>query len=206
MREAVSAHVGGFERRGRHAERGEHALAHVARVRHPGHVGDDAAEEGEAVVAVFVARARSGRERDAGADHRRELGLRGRELLVAPRVVFGEAFGVREQVADGDLRRIVRGVPEAGEFGHIPLRRVVEREEAGVAELEDGERREALRHRRDAEHGARIDGGACRHVAESGRARMHEPPVDDDPVGDARHAGPRSERAHQAVDGWERCL
>jgi len=58
---------------------------------------------------------------------------------------------------DRDARRISGRVDEACELGDVTLSRIVERELPLVPEPHDAERREALRHRRDAEDGVGID-------------------------------------------------
>ena len=60
------------------------------------------------------------------------------------------------------------------------LGRIVERQLAFVAQLEDRHRGEALRHRRDAEDGVGVDRRLRGDVAEAGRAGVRELAVDDD--------------------------
>ncbi len=87
-----------------------------------------------------------------------------------------------------------------GELGNVALGRIVERELSLVAQPHDAERREALRHRRDPEDGVGIDRRLRADVAVAGGPDVRQPAVDDDAVGDARHARPLGERLDEAVD------
>ncbi len=111
-----------------------------------GGVGDDAAEEAEGVVGVFVAGVGGGGEGDAGAEPFVEIGIAGAELLVAPGVVFGEAGGVAHEISDAEGGGVSGGEFHAGEFGNPFGDGVFEGELAFVAEFEDGQGGEALGH------------------------------------------------------------
>ena len=45
---------------------------------------------------------------------------------------LGEAGGVREQVADGDLRRVGGGIKQLAQLRHVALGGIVQREPAGI--------------------------------------------------------------------------
>ena len=114
VREAVRRHRGRLERRRRHAER----LAGSRRRR----------TRGTASPRRCARCGRGSRSRSSSTRRRRRARSRtecppqhlartassvARELLVAPRVVLGKAFGVRQQVADGDARRVGRRIRRA---------------------------------------------------------------------------------------------
>ena len=180
MREPVGRHRRGLERRRHHAERPQDIRGHVVGVRHARHATDDAAEDHEAVVGVLVGDAGRVRKRNAAAQHLRELIVADRELLISPRVVFGKAFRMREQVANGDLRRVGCRIFQRCKFRHVLLRRIVERELAFVAQLEDRHRGEALGHRGDTEDGVGVRRRFRLEVAIPRRAGVHQLAVDDD--------------------------
>ena len=74
-----------------------------------------------------------------------------RELAIAPRIVLGKTFIVREQVPDGEDRRVLRRIAQCREFGHVFRDGVLKRQPPFVTKLHDGGR-ETLRHRSDAEN------------------------------------------------------
>src|SRR6476646_9285566 len=86
---------------------------------------------------------------------------------------------------DRDARRIGRRILQPLQLRHVPLGWIVQRQFAGVAELQDRHGREALRHRRDTENRVAIDWTLRRQFAESRDARMSELAVDDDAPGGA---------------------
>lgn len=77
------------------------------------------------------------------------------------------------------------GVPHAGEFGDPFGDGVFEGELAFVAQFENGERCEALRHRRDAEDGVGGGGGLGGAVLDAGGANVGKFAIDDDAPDDA---------------------
>ena len=83
-------------------------------------------------------------------------------------------------MANRDLRRIGRRVAEGGKLGHVFFGRIVERELPFVTKLQDAHRREALRHRCDAEHRVGISRDLRGDVAVPDRADVRELAVDDD--------------------------
>ena len=132
--------------------------------------------------------------------HRAHLRVGGGQLAIAPRVVFGESLGMRQQVPDGEARRIGGRVDEARQLGDVARGRIVERELPLVAQAHDAERREALRHRRDAKHRVGVHRRLPADVAVAHGARVRQPAVDDDAVGDAGYAGPLGECLEEAVN------
>ena len=203
VRQTVRRHVGRLQRRGRHAERPENVGRDIIAVRHLRHVRDDSPEDGEAVVGILVCDARSVRERNARAQHPRQLLVGVREMAIPPRVVFRKSFGVRQQMADRDARRVARRIRHSGHLRHVPLRRIVERQLPFVAQLEDRHRGEALGHRRDAEHAIGIHRRPCRHVAEAAHTDVRELSVDDDAPRGARHVAAGRELREECVDVGE---
>ena len=108
------------------------------------------------------------------------------ELAVAPRVVLGKTGRHAEQVAEGDFGCVGGGRFDRAEFREVFLNGVLERQFAGVAEFEDGQRSEGLRHRGDAEGGARIGGNFFLEVGEADVARVEELSVEHDAPDQAR--------------------
>ena len=88
---------------------------------------------------------------------------------------------------DRHLRRIARRIDERLHLRDVLLRRIVERQLAFVAQLQDGDRGEALGHRRDAEDRVGGDRRLRRHVAIAGDAGVRELAVDDHAPGRAGH-------------------
>ena len=145
-----------LERRRRHAERTENVRGHVVGVRHARDARHDPPQDRESVVRVFVREAGRVRERDAGAHHGRHPVVGVRQLPVAPRIVFGKSFRVRQQMTDRDARRVARRILQRLQLGHIALRGIVERQLAVVAQLQDRHCGEAVRHRCDAKDGVLV--------------------------------------------------
>jgi hypothetical protein len=79
-------------------------------------------------------------------------------LVDRRRTIVRQPGLVREQVAQRDERRVARRIDQARQFGQVLLCGLVERQFAGVAELQDGQGREALRDGSETEDGVRIDG------------------------------------------------
>ena len=190
-----------MQRRRRHAERTQDVLRDVLVVGLSGHARDDAAEYGKPVVRVLVGDAGRVRERNAAAKHPRQLVLGLGELLIAPWVVFGETLGVRQQMPDRDPRRVRRRVAEALELRNVSLGRIVERQLARIAKLENRHRREALGHRRDAKDRVGVDRRFGLDVAHAHRALVRELAIDDDAP---RRAG-RVDRRRVVRRGSCRC-
>ena len=66
-----------------------------------------------------------------------ERGVGGAQLLIAPRVVFGETRAVAHQLADAQRRRVARRQFHAREFRKPFRHRVFERQLAFVAQLQN---------------------------------------------------------------------
>jgi len=145
-------------------------------------VADDAAEDRVAQVRVLELSLRSARERYPLAQEFGEFRLRQRLLTVAPRVVRDEARNVIKKITDTDLRRIVRRVFPATHLGDIVGRRGIKTQLAVVPQLQHGECRERLRHRRNAENGVGGHRPLCREVLHTERTDVHQATVHHDPV------------------------
>ena len=126
--------------------------------------------------------------------------LRDAELLVPPRVVFRETGRVREQVSQRDARRIVGRVTQSTELRDIPLRRIIERQLALVAQLEDRHRGERLGHAGDAEHRIALHRSGALHIPQAGGAEVRQAAIDHDAPGSPRDVLSGDELAHDAID------
>ena len=140
-----------------HVQLRQDLRVHVLLVGHAGRLRHDAAQQAERVVGIFVARAGRRGERNALGEPVVQHGVGGAQLLIAPRVVFGKARAVAEQLANGQRRRVARGPLHPRELRDPSRHRVFERQPAIVAQLQHRQRGEALGHRRDAERGVRRD-------------------------------------------------
>src|SRR5262249_29121966 len=109
-------------------------------------------------------------------------------------------------MADRDAWRIGGRVFQILQLGYVALGWIVEREPSIIAQLQDRHRREALRHRRDAEDGVRIDWRFRRYVAHTERAGMRQLAVDDDAPGAAWDMRALSELAEETIDVGEAAL
>ncbi len=128
-----------------HAERAPHVFAHVVAVRLAGGGLDDGAEQVVAVARIAVARARLGDEvvvLEDGDGLARRLARLDAQLGLAVDVVR-DAAEVAEELAHGDGPLLLR------EVGDVGLHFGVEVELALLGELEDGDGRHRLRHRRE---------------------------------------------------------
>jgi hypothetical protein len=90
------------------------------------------------------------------------------------------------------------------ELGDVPGGGIVERQLSLVAELEDRQGGEALRHRGDPEDRVDGDRGLRGDVAHAERARVHEIPVHHHAVSEARHGLLLRPLAEETVDLRER--
>jgi hypothetical protein len=111
---------------------------------------------------------------------------------------------MREQMADGDPRRVGGGIAQIFQLRHVPLGRIVERQLSFVAQLQDRHRGEALGHRGDPEDGVLVDRRLGVHVAQPGDAGMRKLAVDDDAPRRAGDVSRLRELGEQAVDVGER--
>ena len=94
MRQAGGRDRRGFESGDVHPQWIEDLFPQVARVRHSGHVGDDAAEDSEAEIGVLVRGSGGGRERNPAPHHPGHVLVGRGQLLVSPRIILGESFRV----------------------------------------------------------------------------------------------------------------
>ena len=128
------------------------------------------------------------------------------ELLVAPGIVLGEAGRMGQEMPDRDHRRVPARIGESPQLRHIPLGRVVERQHAGIPQLQDRQRGEALGHRGDAEDGTGVHRGAARELPDATRGHVHQLAIDEQPPGNPRNPRPAGEAGEEAVhrgDGTE---
>ena len=123
-----------------------------------------------------------------------------RRLPVAPGIVGDEARSVREQIAHTNLRRVVRRVFPPAQLRHVRFDGCIERELALVPELQDRQRRERLRHRRDAEQGVRVDGTLRVHVLHAGALHVHQPAILHDSPHHAGNVRVEAVVLHRPVD------
>ena len=200
VRDAVGRHIAGIPDRGPHAERRQDARADVVAKGHARHVGDNAAQQREAVVRVLEGRARRGRKRQPLFQPVAQRLVWDGELTIAPGVVFGKSLGVCEQVPDRDGRRVPGRQRDTGKLRDVPGHRVVERQLALVAQREDGQRGEALGHRRDAEDRLRRRGLVRLHVTHAHRARGRQLAVDDHAPRQSRCADLLGRFGHAVAD------
>ena len=91
-----------------------------------------------------------------------------------------------EELPDSERRGVVRRQFHAREFGNPLRHRIFERQLALIAQLENGERGETLRHRGDAKHRAGRDGRIRGAIPHAGRFDVREPAIDHDTP---HHAG-----------------
>ena len=103
-------------------------------------------------------------------------------------------------MAQRESRRIRGGIVQRLQFRQEFLDRIIQRELAGIAQLQDGDGREALRHGSDAEDAVRLHLGTGGYIAQSAGADMRHLAVDHDAPGSARHVFAREEFVHQSVD------
>ena len=148
------------------------SYGHAGRLRH------DAAQQAERVVGIFVARAGRRGERNALGEPVVHHGVGGAQLLIAPRVVFGKARAVAQQLANGQRRRVARRPFHPREFRDPSRHGVFERQPAIVAQLQHRQRGKALGHRRNAERGVRRDRRLRGAVADPERPQMRHLAVD----------------------------
>ena len=183
-----------------HAQRREEQLLDEILVGLSGHVGDDAAEQRVAEIRVLHRHRRRPREWHAVAQQTREVVFGQRRLPIAPGIVGDEPRGVRQQFAHANLRRVFRRILPPAQLRHVGFDRRVERELALVSELQDRQRRERLRHRRDAEQRVSGDGTLRVDVLHARALHVHQPAVLHDAP---HHAGDVRVEAvvlHRAID------
>ena len=171
-----------LERRGRHPERLEQSGPDDVLVLGAGGAADDPAEDAVA----RGSNTRSGRRPSTpgrGPARRSSANRsRSRPCCRSPQgSSVGKPARHREQVTDRDRRGVGRRSAQAGEVGDVPGDRVVQAEQAVIAQRQDRGRGEALRHRRDPEHavgvGRRVlpDRGSSRSPGRGAARRAGRP-------------------------------
>ena len=123
-----------------------------------------------------------------------------RRLPIAPGIVGDEARGVRQQLAHANLRRVVRRVLPLPQLRHVRFDGCIERELALVPELQDRQRRERLRHRRDAEKSVGVDGTLRVDVLHAGALHVHQPAILHDSPHHAGNVGVEAVVLHRPID------
>ena len=89
-------------------------------------------------------------------------------LVAAPRPGAGaEAGAVRHQVADRHLRDVAERVVDLPQLGHVLDRRIVERQQAAIAQLHDRDAGERLGDRRPVKDRLLVNGPLRRRVLEA---------------------------------------
>ena len=182
MRTTLDGRRGDVKAAGCHAQRDEQVLFDIRAIGHPRHIGDDPAEQRIAEIGIFHGGARRPGERHAGAQQCGEIRLGHGLLSITPRVVGDETGGVIEQVADADARRVAGRIAPIAHFRNMGLGQVVERKLAFIAQLEDGQGRERLRHRSDAEQAVGRDRPLLLEVLGPDRLDVDESTIGDDAI------------------------
>ena len=172
----------GLEPGAGHAERVQQAAADVVRVRRARDGGDQPAQDRVAEVGVLEPGARRPVEAHAAGQEGVELLQRQALLPVTPRVVGREPRGHGEQVPDRHAGRVRRHRRPPAQFGEVLLGRVVELQQAVVAQGENRGRGEALRHRGDPEDRTGVRPRPA-EVPLAEAYRVHELAAQHDPVG-----------------------
>ena len=191
----------GLVDRGTHPERDEQPVADQVAILLAAHVREHPAQDPVPEVRVLERGARRPRERESTAQQLGERIQREALQTVAPRIVGGQPARHRQQVPDGDQRRVGGRAPEPGELGHVGPDGFVERQHALVTKQQHRRGREALGHRRDPEDAVGIGYAVLTVVERAEAARVDEVAGDDDPV---RHPGDRAfgeQALERLVDG-----
>ena len=87
-RALIGGDLGKLESGRIHVQLRQNLGADILLVGHPRRFGDNAAQETEGVVGIFVARVWRRGKRNAAAEPLRQIGVAGAELLIAPRIIL----------------------------------------------------------------------------------------------------------------------
>ena len=90
-RALIGGHLGELKGGRIHVQLCQNLGANILLVGHPRRLGDNAAQQAEGVIGIFVARARRRGKRNAAAEPLRKIGVAGAQLLIAPRIILREA-------------------------------------------------------------------------------------------------------------------
>lgn len=174
-----------------------------------GHIGDRPAQDRIAQIGVFVAHFGCAGKWHAGGEQPREICLRQWCLPVAPRIIGHKPGNMVQQIADRDARRIRRGIAPPAHFRNIFFRRVIQAEQALVAQRQDRQCGERLSHRCDAEQRVLGDRDARNQILHTHAAHIRQLAIDNDAIDHAGHVvfrHPfRENRVDLRLDAGDRC-